>query len=316
MTILVTGGRGLVGSALQHTWKKYSQVRYVGTREADLVFYKDVQDLFEKVNPSVVIHLAADVGGISYNMKNNADILTTNLLINTHVLDVSACHGVDKIISLLSTCVYPDNPPAYPLKEEYLHAGEPHYSNFGYAYSKRILEIQSRAYYQDHSLPYCCLIPTNIYGPNDNFHTRGSHFVPAAIRKIYEAHIKGVNEVEFWGDGSQLRQFTYSLDVARVINWFYERDEHACLVNIGNEDEVRISDIIDIIVGYFGYSGNITFNRNNKLAGQYRKPASMEKLRRLGCDIKFTDVETGIINTCKWFEENYPDVRGIDSKWK
>ncbi len=311
--ILITGGTGMVGRAVYNKligegWLE-NDVLAVSSRDVDLTNYDSTLDFIQKHKPLIVIHLAADVGGVQYNINNNADIFSNNIRINTNVLDACAETGIHKIISLLSTCIYPKRIHSYPILEEYLHEGEPHPSNAGYAYAKRMLEVHSRLLHELAS-PHVCLIPTNLYGPHDNFHMYSGHFIPAAIHKIYNAKKKNEPEVVFWGDGTQLRQFTYVTDVAHVIYWVLENYYESQPLNVGNTEEYSIETVINEIVKYFGYQGKIIFD-DSKPSGQYRKPVSIRKLRKAGYTRKFTSLAWGIIQTCRWFEQNYPDIRGV-----
>ena len=188
MIILVTGGTGLVGQAIQKIKNSYSEYSFyfLGSQDADLTSYLETRKIFEKVSPQYVIHLAACVGGLFKNMNYKVDMYEKNILINFNVLKV--CHElkVSKVVSCLSTCIFPDK-TSYPINENMLHDGPPHDSNDAYAYAKRMLEIQSKAYQQQYNDNFICVIPTNIYGEHDNYSLEDGHVIPSLIHRCYLA---------------------------------------------------------------------------------------------------------------------------------
>ena len=204
MTVLVTGGTGLVGYALK---KVLPQAVYLSSKDCDLRNYDQCLSIFKKYSPKHVFHLAAKVGGIKANSDFAADFYSDNILINTNVLNASYETNVSKVVSLLSTCVYPDK-VSYPLTEEQIHNGEPHQSNFAYAYAKRMLDVHSRSYRKQHGCNFVTVVPNNLFGENDNFDLENSHVIPAIIRKVHEANMSNKNVV-LWGDGSPIRDLIY-----------------------------------------------------------------------------------------------------------
>ena len=186
--ILVTGGSGMVGQAFNEVQTE-KELLLLSSRECDLRDKKKTYELFNYLKPEAVIHLAARVGGIQANMSHMAEFYLDNVLINTHVLEASRRTGVKKVVSLLSTCVYPDD-VTYPLSEDQIHNGQPHSSNFAYAYAKRMLDIQSRAYRQQYGCNFITAIPNNLFGENDNYHLENSHVIPAIMHKMLRSHGK------------------------------------------------------------------------------------------------------------------------------
>ena len=203
MKILVTGGTGMVGSTFL-TKNDSNQYILIGSRDYDLTNFAEAKDMISNINPDAVIHLAAKVGGVKGNTEFIADFYQENVLINTNVLTACVKNNISNVVSLLSTCIYPDN-AIYPLTPEQMHLGEPHESNFGYAYAKRMIEVHSRAIKKQYGLLYKTAVPNNIYGPNDNFHYEYSHVIPAMIRKIYEGK-QNNKKVVLWGNGKPLRE--------------------------------------------------------------------------------------------------------------
>jgi len=309
MKILVTGGTGMVGSAFRNLKTDHELVLY-GSEQYDLRDDQQVDDMFYRNQVDAVIHLAAKVGGVKGNMDFMADFYSDNIKINTNVLDSAHSHGVKKVVSLLSTCVYPDA-VSYPLTEEQVHQGEPHYSNFGYAYAKRMLDVHSRALRKQYGCNFICAIPNNLYGPHDNFDLENGHVIPAIIRKVWEAKLTKTAPV-FWGDGSPLREFTYAPDVARILLYLLEKYDSSVPINIGMTNEQSISSIVDLVCKELDVSTSIIWDRS-KPAGQFRKPSSNKNLLKLGWEeSEYTSLESGIKQMCEWFSTNYPNIRGMN----
>jgi len=303
MKILVTGGTGLVGSAFKNIETNHELI-LVGSKDYNLIDKKSVFEMFSYYMPQSVIHLAAKVGGVKGNSEYVADYFYENILINTNVLNIAKHFKIKKVISLLSTCIYPDS-PSYPLTEDQIHNGEPHPSNFGYAYAKRMLEIHSRAIRKQHKLKYITAIPNNIYGPNDNFDIENGHVIPSLIRKFHQN-----NNPVLWGDGSQMREFTYSKDVARSLLLLIENYEGTLPVNIGNTNEISISALSNLISKYFPNNKSIKWDIT-KPSGQHKKPSSNQMFMSMFPEFKYTSLEDGLKNTIHWYNTNYPNIRGI-----
>jgi GDP-L-fucose synthase len=259
-----------------------------------------------------VIHLAAKVGGVKANTDEIVDFYMINSTLNQTLLNTCSLAKANKVVSLLSTCIYPDAPyVSYPLTEDQLHLGPPHESNFGYAYAKRMVDVMSRAYRQQYGCNFITAIPNNLYGENDNFDLENSHVIPAIIRKVWEAKINKEPSIVCWGDGSPLREFTYSKDIARILIFLMENYDGPEPINIGCTEEYSIKEIVEIICNIFEYTGKIVWDTNMP-SGQHRKPSSNQKLLNLGWEKKwYTPLEEGLKTTCEWFKVNYPNVRGV-----
>ena len=303
--VLVTGGTGMVGRALQ---KVLPSATYIGSKY-DLTKYDEVVRLFERERPDYVIHLAARVSGMKGNATAVAEHYTENVLINTNVLEAARIYGVKKLLSVLSTCVYPDN-VAYPMVEEYIHNGEPHSTNLGYGYSKRMLDVQSRAYRRQYGCNFVNIVPNNLFGENDNFHLVESHVIPSVIRKIYEAKKSGSPTVTLWGSGNPKREFTYSGDLAKIIVYMMENYNEDYPINVGNPGEYTIKELADNIKKILDYDGTIEWDTTES-DGQYRKPSSNAKFLDYNWEDTYVDFYDGLEKTCEWFVKNYPNVRGV-----
>lgn len=306
--ILVTGGTGLVGSAIKTISKNYDyDFIFLSSKDCDLTNYTDTFEFFSKYEPDCVIHLAACVGGLFKNMRHKVDMFEKNILINTNVLKV--CHeiGVKKVVSCLSTCIFPDK-TTYPIDETMLHNGAPHFSNDAYAYAKRMLDVQSRAYQEQYNDNFICVIPTNIYGPYDNFNLQDSHVIPGLIHKCYLAKQKGEPFV-IAGTGTPLRQFIYSEDLAILILWALENynEIEPIILSVPESEEKSINFVATCIAKKFNYD-NLIFDKE-KPDGQFKKTANNSKLLARIQNFDFTPIEEGISKTVEWFEANYKNSR-------
>jgi GDP-L-fucose synthase len=307
MKILITGGTGMVGSAFK---KILPDAVYISSKDYDLIRGSSCADMFVEHEPDCVIHLAAKVGGIKANTDYIGQFYNQNMLINSNVLNCARGFGVQKVVSILSTCVYPDK-TTYPLVEKNIHCGEPHRSNFGYAYAKRMLDVQSRAYRQQYNSNFITAVPNNLYGEGDNFDLENSHVIPALVRKIWEAKLSNSPSVECWGTGKPLREFTYSEDIAKILVFLLNNYDDEGPINIGNTNEYSIKQIVELLCSLLDYEGEIIWNIS-KPSGQFRKPSSNEKLLGLGWKKEYyTPLEEGLKKTCEWFKLNYPNIRGI-----
>ena len=306
--ILVTGGSGLVGSAIREISKDYFDYNFIflSSKDLDLSKEQETVDYFSKVGPKYVIHLAANVGGMFKNMKYKVEMFEDNMRINMNVL--KACHlaKVKKVVSCLSTCIFPDK-TTYPIDETMLHNGPPHWSNDAYAYSKRMLEVLSKSYQEEYSDNFICVIPCNVYGKHDNFSLEDGHVIPSLIHRCYLAKRDGTDFV-VKGSGKPLRQFIYSEDLAKLIMWtLFEYDEKDSLI-LADEKEWSIGEVARIIAREFGMEDKMVFD-TSKEDGQFRKTASIQKLKKLYGDFKFVDIKYSISQVIEYYNKNYYCIR-------
>ena len=309
MKILVTGGSGLVGYAVQNITDNYEhEFIFLSSNDCDLTNYEDTKKLFLSLKPDYVIHLAAYVGGLFKNMNFKVDMYEKNTLMNCNVL--KCCHeiGVKKVVSCLSTCIFPDK-TTYPINETMLHNGPPHFSNDAYAYSKRMLEVHSKAYQEQYGDNFVCVIPTNIYGENDNYSLEGGHVIPALIHKCYLAKEKG-DKFVVRGTGKPLRQFIYATDLAKLIMWVFEsyHENDSIILSVGERDEMSIGNVARIIAKEFDYEHMMLFD-DSFSDGQFKKTADNSKLISLYGDFEFTSMNEGMKRSVKWFIDNYEKCR-------
>lgn len=302
--VLVTGSDGLVGTALRELIKNDC---YFATRaDGDLRIFQEVEKVFLKVKPDKVIHLAAVVGGLGGNLLHPGELFRDNSLININVLELSRIYKVEKLVSLMSTCVFPAE-ARFPLTIDQLHGGSPHESSFGYAYAKRMLEVQSAAYRKEFGCNFVTIIPTNIYGPADNWNLENGHVIPSLIHKFYLAK-KASLDVSLWGTGSPYREFIFSKDVARLILWTLSNYNDTLPLILSPSDEISIKNLAEMVSEEIGFQGDILWE-SEKPDGQLRKPSSSAELQSLIPNLSFTPLQQGIKETVDWFVVNYPNLR-------
>lgn len=296
--VLVTGGTGLLGHALQRIVGDREPAWYFACSEdADLRSPLQTDLLFARVRPTHVVHLAARVGGLFANMSDNAGFLVDNLRINTNVLEACKNHGVLKTVTCLSTCVFPADAPL-PLSAGNLHDGPPHPSNEGYAYAKRAAEVLSRHLARATGRPYVCVIPVNMYGPHDNFDADTSHVVPALIRKACEQTVLRVR-----GTGSPRRQFLFSYDAARMLVWALDNYDDAStplMMAPPVQGEVSIRTLATTVQLLAGCPA-IEFDDDPAADGQAIKTAR--------CDLpnfEYTSLRDGLEQTIAWYLSSPP----------
>jgi len=304
MKLLVTGSNGLVGSALREL--NPPNTTFLTRDDVDLTDFSKTELIFAEHKPTHVIHLAAEVGGIGGNISNSGDYFRNNILINTNVLEVSRRVGVKKLISFMSTCVFPDT-AEYPLTVDQIHNGPPHPSNFSYAYAKRMLDVQSKAYRKQWGLDYQILVPTNIYGPHDYWNLQDGHVVPSLIHKIFLAKQNG-EALSVWGTGKPLREFVYSEDIAKLALWAIENYEHSDPLILSSGIEVSIFELVTTIAKHMEFSGEIVLDET-KPDGQFRKPSDSETLHQFLPDFTYLSLDEGLKRTIAWFNQNYSSIR-------
>lgn len=301
--ILITGGSGLVGSAFDGGIK-------VNSKDCNLINYSEAENLIRGKkfihNIDSVIHTAARVGGLGDNMKHQASFYFKNIMMNTNIIEACRKTKIEKLVCFLSTCIFPDK-VEYPLDETKIHLGPPHNSNYGYAYSKRMTEVQIRAYKEEYGLNYNCVIPTNIYGPNDNFNLESGHVVPVLIHKCYNA-IKEKKPFIIWGSGKPLREFIFSKDVAKLTEWILDNYTGTEPLILSTSEETSIKELAVLIADTMQYKGQIVWD-TDKPDGQFRKPSDNTKIKSFLPDFQFTKLEDGIKETTEWFMANFDSAR-------
>jgi GDP-L-fucose synthase len=308
MKILVTGGNGLVGNAIKKAALKNPQFDFVfiGREDYDLTKENEVESLFLKHKPNYVIHTAAKVGGIGGNMIGHADYFYQNILINSFFIHYAWKHNVEKLLAFSSVCVFPND--SQILKEENMHNGPPFSGNFAYAYAKRMVDVQIRAYKEQHNIKnYCSIIPSNIIGTHDFYNLQHGHVLPSLMHKIYLAK-KNNSDLEVWGDGKSLREFIFADDLAVALVDLLKKDNIPERLTIAGNKQNSIKEIVDMLVKASGFNGQVIFN-GAKPNGQRNRQSDLSLFNALFPNFNFTNTEDSIRISYNWFEKNYPNVR-------
>lgn len=305
--IVVTGSSAVAGSAVRAIHGEYdAEFVFLTSRDCNLCDAGQTTSYFEKVRPDGIIHLAAVSGGIGLSLKHQGSMLRDNIFMNMNVMEAARKIEVKKLVMTLTTGAYPPNAPL-SLKEEYLHDGQPHPSNYGSSFAKRLIEPAIRAYREEYGLNVIGLIPNGIFGENDNFNYDDAPMLPALIRRFYENHATKDNIV-IWGDGTPLREYTYSRDVAKVFMWALYNYNSAQVLNSGTTEELSIKDIALLIAKNMDIdAARISFD-TTKPNGVFRKGTDNTRLLNLS-GFKFTPFAEGLERTIRWFIDTYENRR-------
>lgn len=306
--IFVAGHRGLVGSGIQRALaaQGYDRVLTRSRSELDLLDQSAVARFFAAERPEYVFLAAAKVGGISANAAYPADYLYQNLVIQTNVIHAAYLNGVKKLLFLGSSCIYPKFAPQ-PIKEEYLLGGELEPTNEPYALAKIAGVKMCEAYHRQYGADFLAVMPTNLYGPNDNFDLETSHVLPALLRKFHDAKVIDAPYVEVWGTGRPKREFLYVDDLADACVYLMKSYSHAEIgsyVNIGTGQDVEIAELAEMIKQIVGYRGRIVFN-TDKPDGTPRKWLDVSRVEGLGWRAS-TPLDKGIRQTYEWYLKRHP----------
>lgn len=301
--IYVAGHRGLVGSAILRKLQAdgYTNLVYKTSQELDLRDKNQVDEFFAEEKPEYVFLAAAKVGGIVANNEFPADFIRDNLMIQTNVIDAAYRNGVKKLLFLGSTCIYPKFAPQ-PLKEEYLLTGELEPTNEPYAIAKIAGIKMCESYNRQYGTKYISVMPTNLYGPNDNFDLHTSHVLPALIRKFHEAKENNAPYVEVWGTGTPRREFLYSDDLGDACVFLMNHYEDNEIVNVGVGKDIPIKELAEKIKDVVGYQGEIKFD-TSKPDGTPRKLVDVSKINALGWKASIS-LEEGLQKVYQWFLDN------------
>ncbi|MFQ9521538.1 MAG: GDP-L-fucose synthase [Turicibacter sp.] len=302
--IYVAGHKGLVGSALVRNLEAKGYTNIIGRtfEELNLTIQADVNKFFEEEKPEYVILAAARVGGIHANNTYPAEFIYDNLMIQNNVIKAAHDHGVKKLLFLGSTCIYPKLAPQ-PIKEEYLLTGALEETNEAYAIAKIAGLEMCKFFKRQYGDNFISCMPTNLYGPNDNFDLQSSHVLPALIRKFHEAKVNNQPTVEVWGTGTPLREFIYVDDMADACIFLMENYDGEQHVNIGTGEEVSIRQLAETVKEVVGFEGELVFNTNMP-DGTPRKLTVVDKLHGLGWKHKVS-LNEGIRLAYDWFLNNY-----------
>jgi len=302
MTILVAGGTGLAGSAIvRELGRVNKKVIGISSKEVNLLDRAKTFSYIKDLKPNVIIDAAAKVGGVGSNNAFPVEFLSKNLQIQSNLMDAAHEAKVEKFVFLGSSCIYPRN-CAQPIKEDYLLTGELEQTNSAYAVAKIAGIELIKSYRKEYGYSWISVMPTNLYGPNDNFDLENSHVLPALIRKFVEAKRNNSPEVVLWGSGTPLREFLHVDDLAKATLVCLEKYDDSQQINIGSGDEISIKDLAVKIANLTGFTGKVVWD-SNRPDGTPRKVLDSTKINKLGWKPSIT-LDQGIASTVEWYQEN------------
>jgi GDP-L-fucose synthase len=306
--ILVTGATGLLGHAVMALAPDYPGTEFIGigSKDCNLNRIDDTVDFVRRLQPDAIVHTAALAGGIQYSMEHPATLLRDNVLQNLSVLEAARLAGVRKTILTLSTGMYAADAPV-PIKEEYIHDGVPHESNYSYAFAKRLIEPSIRAYRTEYQTPVIGLVSNGIFGEFANYRPAEAVMVASLIRRFVEQQASG-QPIVIWGDGSPLREYTYSRDMARAFLWCLEHYDEAQILHVGSTEEHSVKDTAFMIADILGIDRSRLHFDTSKPAGILRKGTDNSKfVSRSG--FTYTPFREGLEKTIRWYLDN-KDIPG------
>ena len=301
MTVVVAGSTGLVGSALTEAFTAAGH-DVVGLNRSivNLLDLEATKRVIQKIKPNLVIDAAAKVGGIGANNTQPVEFLTDNIRIQNNLMEAAHAASVEKFVFLGSSCIYPRDCPQ-PIKEEYLMTGPLETTNSAYAIAKIAGIELINSYRKEYGARWISLMPTNLYGPKDNFDLQGSHVLPAFIRRFVDAVEKGVEKVTLWGSGASKREFLHVSDLARAVLKTSENYDSSMHLNIGTGSDLTIKDLAGIVAAAAGFTGEIEWD-TSKPDGTPQKVLDVSKIKALGWE-PTTTLEAGIASTIAWYKE-------------
>src|SRR3989442_1203991 len=300
--VVVTGGKGFLGSyVVEKLEERSAKDVLVPTNEGyDLRLWEAVRQMYSDMRPDIVIHLAAIVGGIGANRARPGEFFYDNLMMGAQLMEVARQQRIEKFVAIGTVCAYPKFTPV-PFKEEDLWNGYPEETNAPYGLAKKMLLVQGQAYRQQYGFRSIYLLPVNLYGPRDSFDSKGSHVIPALIKKCLDARDEEASEIVVWGDGTPTREFLYVEDAAEGIVLATERYEKQDPVNLGSACEISIRELVELIAQLTGFRGRIEWD-SSQPNGQLRRKLDTSKAERefgFRAKVEFRD---GLRHTVQWYD--------------
>ncbi len=311
--IVVTGGAGFLGTSVCKTLLSRgvpeNQIFVPRKNNYDLTNENDVVRLYDDFSPEIVIHLAAEVGGIGANMSHPGKFFYANMAMGLHLVEHGRLRNIEKFVHTGTVCAYPKHCPI-PFQEEDIWNGYPEETNAPYGVAKKALFVMLDGYHQEYGLKSAVVVPVNLYGPGDNFNPASSHVIPALIHKCEEARVQGHKEIVCWGTGRATRQFLYVDDAAEAIIRAAERIEQPAPINIGGGEEIAINDLVRLVVETCEYDGKVVWD-NTKPDGQPRRAIAIEKASDLLDWSPVQGFEEGLKKTVDWYRTKNNEALSI-----
>jgi GDP-L-fucose synthase len=303
--IVITGGAGFVGSFVVEILQRkgYKNLFIPRRKDFELTLEGDVQRLYREFKPDVVMHLAAEVGGIGANRDNPGRFFFANLAMGMHLIEQARINKIKKFLQVGTICAYPKFTPV-PFREEELWNGYPEETNAPYGVAKKALLVMCQAYRQQYGLNAIYLLPVNLYGPRDNFHLHSSHVIPALIRKCVEARLRGDRQITAWGTGAVSREFLYVEDCARGLVLALEKYDSPEPMNLGSGREITIKDLTELVARLSRFEGKILWD-STKPDGQPRRCLDVSRAKTAIDFTAQTSLEDGLRETIEWFENQH-----------
>ena len=310
--ILITGGAGFLGSFVIERLRSLGYKNLVSLRKKDfdLTHEAEVGRLYETHNPDVILHLAAEVGGIGANRDNPGRFFFANMAMGMHLVEGARKFGLKKFLQVGTICAYPNLTPV-PFSESNLWNGYPEITNAPYGIAKKALLVMCQAYRQQYGLQSVYVLPVNLYGPRDNFHPHSSHVIPALIRKCVEARDKGETQISAWGTGSASREFLYVEDCAEGIVSSMEKYDSPEPMNLGSGREITIKNLTELIARLSNFKGQIIWDPT-KPDGQPRRCLDVTRAKKEIGFVARTSLEDGLSKTIQWFSDQHGNVTERD----
>ena len=302
--VCITGGAGFLGKVVVRKLQErgVKDVFIPQIEDYNLVDLKDIDRMLADAKADLIIHLAAQVGGIGANLEHPAEFFYNNLMMGVQLMHRAWETGVGKFVAIGTICAYPKFTPV-PFKEENLWDGYPEETNAPYGLAKKMLLVQAQSYRKQYGYNALFLLPVNLYGPGDNFNPQSSHVIPALIRKCIEAQEAGRDEIVVWGDGSPTREFLYVEDAAEGILLASEKYNESDPVNLGAGSEISIKDLVEMIANKTGFTGKLVWDTTKPNGQPRRKLDTVRAYQRFGFKAQMS-FEEGMSHTIKWFREN------------
>ncbi|OGO18633.1 MAG: GDP-fucose synthetase [Chloroflexi bacterium RBG_16_48_8] len=307
--VCVTGGAGFLGSYVvgKLEARGAGEIFIPHIEDYDLVQKGSILQMLEDAKPDIVIHLAANVGGIGANRAHPAEFFYDNLMMGVQLIHESWKAGVEKFVAIGTVCAYPKFTPV-PFREEDLWNGYPEETNAPYGLAKKMMLVQSQAYRQQYGFNSIFLIPVNLYGPRDNFNLETSHVIPALIRKCIDAQETGEPTIDVWGDGSPTREFLYVEDAAEAILLATEHYQLSDPVNLGSSQEISIHDLVELIANLTGFEGDLVWD-TTKPNGQPRRALDTSKAKDLFGFEAQMPLQEGLRRTVDWYRSHRVQIK-------